>query len=356
MSGRNKKIEEAVTAALERIDAFIDGERLTKVPERKLRDVLDRQLSHKSNSVRLASLFFVFYSTKDFQWNCNTIPTGIRGKWGDKKLANELNLRHISLHNSITAFGENLGWKGNVTAARLNGDVRFSALVTAIEQLPADKRLAAADYVAARFAETRQLVAPLPPVGADVLTYAKARILFTNLIKIPSEGNVQQFVIAGLLHVHRKRFGHEIKTHHVHASDKFDATSGDIEEFRDGRLIAAYEVTVRPDWKNRVSDFRTKMDGAGLLKYAIIASGVNADSQLANPTDMLSFIEPYGRDIAIVDILDVIHVFACELTADELRQAVNQTHTFLSSPKLCGRADIIENAPSTLKRNICARL
>lgn len=204
-----------------------------------------------------------------------------------------------------------------------------------------DDRGLAADYMAARFAESRQLVAPLPPVGDDVLTYARARLLFYALIEIPSEGNIQQFLIAALLQVHRARYGYEIKTHHVHASDKFDATAGDIEEFRDGNLLRAYEVTVRPDWKNRVGDFRAKMDQAGLKKYTIIASDVSSDEELAEPASMIRFLQPYGRDIAVVDIYDFVDVFAMELTADELRRSVNQTYSYLTTPSLCGRADVI---------------
>ncbi len=342
MNGRNTQVELAVTAALSRIDAFIEGERLARVLPAAVRAVLDRQLGHSSNSVRLASLFFVFYAVTDPNWDCNSIPTGLRGQWGDKRLANDLNRRSITLHNSITAFGENLGWKGNVTAARLQGDNRFAELSMLLAELSPEDRSASAEYMASRFAESRRVVSPLPPVGADVLTYVRARELLSALISIPSEGNVQQFVIAGLLHIHRRRFGHEVRTHHVHASDRFDGTYGDIEEYRDGKLIAAYEVTVRPDWKNRFSDFRKKMDEAGLSKYVIIASGINSDHQLAAPADMLRFVEPYGRDIAIIDILDVVHVFAAELTAEELRDAVNQTHAYLTSPSLCGRADIID--------------
>ena len=68
----------------------------------------DQQLHHNANSVRLASLFLAFYSMVETSWDCDSVPTGIRGKWGDKRLANELTQRNISLHNAITAFGENL--------------------------------------------------------------------------------------------------------------------------------------------------------------------------------------------------------------------------------------------------------
>lgn len=338
---RNALVERAVDEALARIDAFIEGDKLAALPNATARAAMDGQLGHGSNSVRLASLFFVFYSTVDAAWGCNSIPTGIRGQYGDKRLATQLGLRNITLHNAVTAFGENLGWKGNVTNSRLENDVRFDTFARALAQLSAEERTVCADYMAARFAESRKVISPLPPVSDDVLTYARARKLFYSLIAIPSEGNVQQFLIAGLLFIHRQRYGYDIRTHHVHASDRFDATAGDIEELLNGDLVRAYEVTVRPDWKNRVGDFRKKMDGANLRKYTIIASNVNRDDDLAEPAEMIRFLTPFGRDIAVVDIQDFVNVFATELTADELRRAVTQTFSYLTTPSLCGRADIV---------------
>lgn len=338
---RNILVEQTVSRVLTRIDAFIEGEKLAALPSPPARAAVDAQIGHGSNSVRLASLFLMFYAAVDPSWDGNTIPTGIRGQYGDKRLATELGLRNITLHNAITAFGENLGWKGNVTAARLQGDNRFDRFSRALADMDHDDRFRAADYMAAKYAESRRVIAPLPPVGDDVLTYARARQLFYALLAIPSEGNIQQFLIAALLHQHRARYGYEIRTHHVHASDKFDTTAGDIEELHGGELLRAYEVTVRPDWKNRVGDFRGKMDAAGLKKYTIIASNVNSDEELAEPASMIRFLEPYGRDIAVVDIHDFVDVFAMELAADELRRSVNQAYSYLTTPSLCGRADII---------------
>lgn len=339
---RNILVERAVDVALDRLDAFIEGEKLAALPHAGARAAMEAQLGHGSNSVRLASLFFVFYATVDPAWDCNSIPTGIRGSYGDKRLATQLGLRSITLHNAITAFDENLGWKGNVTNSRLQNDVRFDGFARTLADLNAEQRTICADYMAARFAESRKVIAPLPPVADDVLTYARARKLFCSLLAIPSEGNVQQFLIAALLCVHRQRYGYDIRTHHVHASDRFDTTAGDIEELLNGDLVRAYEVTVRPDWKNRVGDFRKKMDGVRLRKYTIIASNVNRDEDLAEPADMIRFLAPYGRDIAVVDIQDFVNVFAMELHADELRRAVTQTYSYLTTPSLCGRADIVD--------------
>ena len=339
---RNILVERAVARILDRVDAFIGGAKLRSLPSAKARAVADAQLKHKSNSVRLASLFFAFYALVDPDWDRNSLPIGLRGEFGDKRLASELGLRGLTLHNAITAFGENLGFKGNVRAVRLESDkLRFAEFARAMQTMNATDLARTSDYMAARFAESRQLVAPLPPVADDVLTYARAIQLFHGLVATPSEGNIQQFLVAAILCVHRARYGYEIKTHHVHASDKFDGTAGDIEEFFRGDLHRAFEVTVRPDWKNRMGDFRAKMDAAGLRKYTIIASNISADEELAEPANMIRFLEPFGRDIALVDIHDFLNVFAMELTSDELRRAINQTYAYLVAPKLCGRADII---------------
>ena len=52
----------------------------------------------------------------------------------------------------------------------------------------------------------------MPPVGRDVLTFVRAKVLFHKLVAIPSEGHVQQFLIAALLHEYRGRQSVEITT------------------------------------------------------------------------------------------------------------------------------------------------
>lgn len=110
----------------------------------------------------------------------------------------------------------------------------------------------------------------------------------------------------------------------------------------EGQLIRAYEVTTRPDWQNRISDFKAKMDAAGLNKYTIIASGINKDTTWAVPAQMALTLGQYKRDIAVLDIKDVINFLLAELTAAELRQVINHTFAYLNNPKLCGKAEYID--------------
>ena len=59
---RNVLVERAVDHALTRIDVFIERDKLNALPNATARAAMDRQLGHGSGSVRLASLFFIFYS------------------------------------------------------------------------------------------------------------------------------------------------------------------------------------------------------------------------------------------------------------------------------------------------------
>jgi len=95
-----------------------------------------------------------------------------------------------------------------------------------------------------------------------------------------------------------------------------------------------YEVTMRPDWKNRLQDFREKMDRFGLHKYIIIAANVNTDEDLREPAAMALTMEGVERDIAVVDIMDFLNWMAAELSAFELQRALQDVGDLLQTPKL----------------------
>jgi hypothetical protein len=333
-------VELAVTVALQAIDDALGGS-AQQLPSKDMRRAVDGQIKFPA-STRVASFFLLAYSLCDANWDFKSIPRGIRGKYGDKRLANELSERHLTLHDNITAFGENLGWKGNVANVSLAEAPRFKEFIAVLRTATPEDRHLALHYFASRFAESRRLQNPLPPLPDDTLSFARARVLFQSIAGIQSEGHIQQFLVAGLLRALRSRVGDSIKTHHPHAADKFDGTAGDIEEFRGSDLIAAYEVTVRSDWKNRLQVFRRKMADFGLKKYWIIASDVYDDAELSDPADMLAFLEPAHADIAVVDLGAFIDVFLAELSSAELRHVVNDIYADLVNPKLSGRQDFID--------------
>jgi hypothetical protein len=338
---RNVNVERAIRLTLGRIDDFLAGQEV-KLPVPSLRHACDQLIDKQSASTLTACLFLVFYKLVEPTYDFTGQPVGSRGKYGDKWLCEELSKRHLTLHKNIKAYFENIGSKGSVRNFNPTHDARYKQFLTIAGGASRGELKKAADYLAAKFAESQKLIQPLPTVGADVLTFARAKRLFHRLISIPSEGFIPQFLITALLVEFRRKEGIEVATHHPHAADTFDKVAGDIEERLHGRLFRAYEVTVRDDWKNRVSGFKSKMDKFGLTKYTIIASRVKADERWYSPAKLISSLEEYGRDIAVLDIEEVLNFMAAELAPKELRESVNEVFKYLSNPKLCGRQDLMD--------------
>ena len=339
---RNRFVEEAARILIELVDKLTDGESLGAPAPADIRNIFDDHVDSYGGSVRLACAFLAAYSVIDGAWDFKSIPTGIRGKYGDKLLAAELTFRHVTLHKSITAFGENLGWKGAVRQFDLSQDSRFSGFLAELKKLSPEQRKSLVNHIAWRLESSRVAPKALPPLPSSYLSYARSLFLCEKLMAIPSEGHIQQLLVAAFLEVHRKRFGHRVVTHHPHASDKFDGTKGDIEEFRDYELIAAYEVTVRSDWKNRLTDFAYKVSEAKLPKYVIFASNVRTDSELSPAGNLIEFVERLSFDLAVVDLTDFFSVFCAELYREEIGDAFNRAYELLSNPRLCGRDDLLK--------------
>ena len=340
----NPHVKAASRVFIERVDFHVAGGKLNQLPNATRRHACDELIRDQEASVRTALTWLVFYAIEDMGWDFDTFPAGYRGKYGDMWVCEELTRRGITLHGPVIAFFQNSLGKGDKKSFRLSRDDRTSKFRAAVMDARENKEelQRIANYLAERFADSKRDISPLPNVSDDILTFTRAKILFFKLITTPSEGYIQQFLIASLLMGFRKRYGIEVRTHNPHASDKFDKKAGDIEEFHDGQLLKAYEVTDRPEWKARLSGFRAKMDEYNLSKYIIIASGVNTDEELNLPAKLAMKLDDYKRDIAVIDIEDVVNFFAAELSPPELKEAINGTHGLLTTQTLCGKAKIID--------------
>jgi hypothetical protein len=338
---RNVHVEQSVDLLLDLVDRSISGATLGSPAKATTRALFDDHVDTHGGSVRLACAFLTAYSIVDKNWDYRSVPTGIRGTYGDKKLASSLTFRHVTFHKNITAFGENLGWKGAVRQFDLSQDTRFAVFIKGIASLPAEEKLRLLNHVAWKIATSRVVPQALPPLPGSYLSYARSLCLCESLLAVPSEGHIQQLLVASFLEIHRKRFGHRVQTHHPHASDTFDGTKGDIEEFRDYELVATYEVTVRSDWKNRLLDFGKKIRETNLQKYVIFAAGVRTDSDLCPATSLITFVDQLPFDLAVVDIRDFFSVFCAELQKEEISAAFNRAYDLLSDPRLSGREDIL---------------
>ena len=338
-------IYQAVRKLVDNVDGFLQGQGLQaqELPPSVLRTAADTLLNGfgQSNSVKTGCLFLVFYKVVCPSYNFTTLPVGYRGALGDKLLGAELKQRHITL-GQVTAWGENIGAKGHQENFSLRTDARFGAFIQVVSQAPQSEVVKLSLYMAAKFAKSRMLPAVLPPLSPDVLSFVRAKALFKSLAEAEADGSIQQFLVAALLKVLRYKQNIDVITHNFHAADTYDSTAGDIEEFVEGKLLRAYEVTARPDWKNRLPDFRQKMDKAGLTKYIIIATNVNTDEELNEPAALALKIEAIERDIAVVDIMDFLTVMAAELSPEELQNALQEIYRLLTDDKLGGKYRHIE--------------
>lgn len=338
---RNVNVERSVDLLLDFVDKVVRGETLGVPARAATRSLFDDHVAAHGGSVRLACAFLTAYSVVDQQWDHRSVPTGVRGAYGDKKLATSLSFRHVTFHKNVTAFGENLGWKGAVKQFDLSQDARFAQYLAGLSALEGEEKKRLLHHVAWKIAASRVVPQALPPLPGSYLSYARSLSLCESLLVVPSEGHIQQFLVAAFLEVHRRRFGHRVQTHNPHASDKFDGTKGDIEEFRDYELVAAYEVTVRADWKNRLTDFASKVRETNIHKYVIFAAGVRGDAELSPATKLIEFVQDLPFDLAVVDIRDFFSVFCAELQKEEIAAAFNRAYELLSDPKLSGREDIL---------------
>lgn len=340
-AGRNLIVERAAEILLRRVDELIAGATLAAHVPAAVRRVFDEN-THGGGSVRLASAFLASYALEAKDWDFDSIPVGIRGKHGDKRLAAALTERHITFHGGITAFGENLGWKGNVRQYHLSTDPRFSSFIGSLKALSRKERLLLFEHVAWILFDSRKVPSAIPRLPNQYLTYARATLLCSQLLALNTQGHVQQLLVAAFLFVHRARAGIKVRTHHPHASDTFDGTIGDIEEFLDDTLLMAYEVTVRCDWKNRLPDLRLKAEKGGLAKYVLIAKGVAVDKELHPAEALVKFANQLSFDLAVVDIDEFFRVFCAELNKDELVTAFNKAYELLCEPALSGKHEYIE--------------
>lgn len=172
---RNQNVERAVSLVLDLFDRLSNGEVLGEPASAKLRSLFDDHVSGQHGSVRLACVFLVAYSLVDNSWNYRTVPTGVRGVYGDKRLAGELTFRHVTFHNNITAFGENLGWKGAVRQFDLSQDIRFSGFLKELRELDEPTKQELLNHIVWQLHASRVLPQALPPLPPSYLTYARSR-------------------------------------------------------------------------------------------------------------------------------------------------------------------------------------
>ena len=333
-------VREAVARTLRRIDAYLAGETLRDLPPPDLRHAADALIG-QSASVRTAGLFLASYSVVDPDYDFASVPRGWRGTSGDKLLCEGLRERSLAL-GDVKAFAENIGAKGAQSDFDPSIDARFAPFAPQMSRADPADRARVAEYLASRYADSQQVLPTLPAVGDDVLTFDRAKALFHGVLDSASGGALQQFLVAGLLREARKGTGIDVVTHNPYGSDRSDRTAGDVEERVGNVVLRAYEVTATLPWRDRLSAAQRKMDRHGLAKYVVLGRGVNGASEWSEPAQLGLQLRPHSRDIAVVDLEDVVNWMAAQLSASQIRSVLRDVEAMVRSPALCGRHDVAQ--------------
>jgi hypothetical protein len=339
----------AVVRALGQIDA---SQPAAFIPiSTTARDYIEEVLrSTKNDSDKVALLYFLAYKDEVPGWDLKRVPPGWRPH--DKRLAAGLTERQLTLHGNITSPGENMGIKGNAAGFDLFARPRLGEALRYFQSHPSEVRAGLA-YIAQRFKDSyRERVAIAGP-GPDELVYTEALRLAHKLIFADSGGHFPQFLVAGLLKALHEQHGTGllVRTYHPNASDKSGGAAGDVEiATPDGEaVLEGYEVTVRPDWKNRRPDLLKKMQRFGLGQYNVICLLEGEDATLADPDRLHEYMTGLGQDIAVVDIRCFTAIVLQLLDREHRKRVFLLVEKYVRDPKLCGVPEYIERLGTILE-------
>ncbi len=329
----------AVAKALAAIDGI--GSRSTTLPPR-LAQAVDQVLDAKgSASNKAALLFLVAYKVVDPAWSLRRVPTGWRPC--DKHLCAGLTERGLTLHANIVAYGENMGIKGAADRYDLFDRPKLGDALKAIEGA-AGSAAQVLSYVAARFKQSYRAMPKAQDLDDAALTFTRSLKVAHAVLAEETNGHFPQLLVAALRHVMAARdgTGRTIRTHHPNASDSSDKVAGDVEELDpSGKVVEAFEVTVRPDWKNRKPDLKKKLQAFGLDRYHVLCVK-DGDPQLDDPEELYDYMLPLGIDVSVVDLRAFVEVCLMELSRDQRRLVFEKLFEYVRDPDLCAVPDYVD--------------
>ncbi|MBY0294307.1 hypothetical protein K2Q08_03175 [Patescibacteria group bacterium] len=352
MTDQNKELPpsaRAVRRALAEIDRCnLSTPAPTLQPALKL--LIDAVLDYKkTNSDKPALLFLLAYKAENNSWNFANVPKGWRP--GDKVLCSRLTELGLTLHGNITAYAENMGIKGDASGYNLFGRKRLGQCLEFLSKHERQVRQAL-KYVAWRFKSSYRPQPEMVKLTSSDMTYTRALRKVSQVLLEESGGHFQQFMVASLLRAFHEQWetGREVTTHHPHAADKSDRVAGDIEEIDEtGRVLDAYEVTVRPDWKNRRQDLIKKMQKFSLSRYTVICRINPTDPDLSTPAALHAYMSPLGLDIAVVDIQSFAESCLASLTRERRAAVFQYMEEYVHDTDLCGVPNLIDKLTKVLQ-------
>lgn len=338
---------EAVENLLAKIDA-VSAEDAQPELSSDLKPLLDAILNRpRAASDKVVLLFMLGVKAARPNWHLSRLPQGWRPH--DEVLSAGLSSKHLTLHENVTAPGQNIGAKGQQETFDLFGRPRLGDALRFLEEHP-EQVAAALDYAVWRFQRSyRAAVAP-PSLGDITFSFHRCLEICERLLAEVSGGQFAQLLVTALLRAFHEQHGTglQVTTHHTYASDFYKGSAGDIDVAdAAGQILDAFEVTGRPDWKNRMPDFPKKMERHNLSKFTILCPKSD-DPDLNTPEALKAYVSPLGYDVAIVDTESFLETMFALLNHESRVKTFTYFLEYISDPYLCGNPSLIERAGQIL--------
>lgn len=214
---------------------------------------------------------------------------------------------------------------------RLDGLDReaFTRLVTWASTTATIAEITAAfHYLAEGVAALARPLPAFPRLRARKLTFANVSVLFDRMLKRPSKGAHEQFILAALLAAVSDATGtFRADTKSLNAADASAGTAGDIQIWLGGVVEEAFEVTGN-QWQTKLRQAAAIQDRKALERVHIVAqaSAVSAEAIIDG---FISAGLDKDLDLSVLDIKHEIRSLTARLRRQSREAALETLYLYL---------------------------
>jgi len=189
---------------------------------------------------------------------------------------------------------------------------------------------AAFEYFAEGMAELARPLPPLPELVTRRLTFPALAALFDELLGHPSRGAHEQFILAALLSAAAEAEGtSRVVTKPLNAADASAGTAADIQVWRRGELLEAYEVSGNR-WRSKITQAAQMREKTDLPRIHIVANAGTATGLEIINSLQSDRIEKEA-DISVLDIGHEIRSAAARLSRPSRKVALSVLYGYLKN-------------------------
>jgi hypothetical protein len=154
-----------------------------------------------------------------------------------------------------------------------------------------------------------------------MLTFARVMSVLEAMLREPSGGAHEQYIVASLLDAAVARDGTRVETKSMSASDRSSKTAGDVEVFDRGRLLEGIEVSAN-NWREKLAQAEDALRDYGLSRAHVVAAA-------NEPGVYEALLRETDRDVSVLDVKAVVPVLVAVLDRRQREAALLKLYELL---------------------------